>query len=297
MKTIEYTLTSFFKRTLLPTVFFVLMVPIFATVAASDILSFDLLKQRLIQEGFDADHIDKIYDNPRVFFEVDGVSRYFKHVESRVNYEQFLTKRSIKKAKNYMEKFNTELNQTEKIFGVDKEIITAILLVETHLGSYLGKKSIINTLSTLAALSDADLRETFWNKIPPDRRFTKFEYEKKAREKSSWAYSELKAFLTYSQKEGFDPAETKGSFAGAMGIAQFMPSNILTLAIDGDKDGRIDLFSHPDAIMSIGNYLKHHHYRMGMDREKAFRVLLSYNYSKPYADTLLEISDRLKNNN
>jgi membrane-bound lytic murein transglycosylase B len=193
-----------------------------------------------------------------------------------------------------MKKFHKELNQTEHALGVEKEIITAILLVETQLGSYLGNKSIINTLSTLAALSDEDFRETFWEKMSSPEKYEKQEYEKKAREKSTWAFKELKAYLSYCEKEGLNPTEIKGSFSGAMGIAQFMPSNILKLAVDGNNDGHIDLFNNADAIMSIANFLNYHKWHKGMKHENAYRVLLSYNYSKPYAETLLKIADRLK---
>ena len=80
-----------------------------------------------------------------------------------------------------------------------------------------------------------------------------------------------------------------------MGIAQFMPSNVLSLAQDGNNDGRIDLFDHADAIMSVASYLSHYGWRPGIDHKAAYRVLLRYNYSKPYANTVLKIADLLKN--
>lgn len=66
-----------------------------------------------------------------------------------------------------------------------------------------------------------------------------------------------------------NPADIKGSYAGALGIAQFMPSNALSLAKDGDMDGKIDLFDHPDAIHSIANYLKQHGWKLGLTRRRA----------------------------
>ena len=59
----------------------------------------------------------------------------------------------------------------------------------------------------------------------------------KAPKKAKWAYAELKAFIKYVEREGLDPSSINGSYAGAMGIAQFMPSNALTLAKDGNQDG------------------------------------------------------------
>ena len=100
--------------------------------------------------------------------------------------------------------------------------------------------------------------------------------------------------LVPSEVEGVDPVGINGSYAGAMGIAQFMPSNIITLAQDGNQDGRIDLFTHDDAIASIANYLKHYGWYPGIDGEKAYKVLYRYNHSKYYVDTLLKIAGLLK---
>ncbi|MEE8397983.1 MAG: lytic murein transglycosylase [Desulfobacterales bacterium] len=257
-------------------------------------LSFNDLRGRLVRDGFDANRVDKVYSRPQVVFEIEDAARFFMHNESKLNYGQFLSEQSIRSAKGYMETFKKELEKTEKALGVEKEIITAIILVETRLGVLLGNTSTLNILSTMAALSDDRLRALFWAEIPPSKRFSKKAYEEKATRKADWAYTELKAFLSVSGKENFDPVSIKGSYAGAMGIAQFMPSNILKLARDGNRDGRIDLFDHADAIMSIANYLKHYRWHKGIDKKKAYRVLLSYNHSRPYAETLLAIAERLK---
>jgi membrane-bound lytic murein transglycosylase B len=73
-------------------------------------------------------------------------------------------------------------------------------------------------------------------------------FEKKADQKASWAYRELKAFLTYTEKEGMDPTTIKGSYAGAMGISQFMPSNIAPYGKDGNADGASTCLSMPTPL-------------------------------------------------
>jgi membrane-bound lytic murein transglycosylase B len=94
--------------------------------------------------------------------------------------------------------------------------------------------------------------------------------------------------------ENVDPVAIKGSYAGAMGISQFMPSNIPELAKDGNNDGSIDLFNHADAIASIAFYLKHHGWKPGISRQKAEKVVHHYNHSERYVDTVLKISKLLK---
>jgi membrane-bound lytic murein transglycosylase B len=188
-----------------------------------------------------------------------------------------------------MKEHQEALDAAQKTYGVDKEVITAIILVETKLGTYVGKKSVINTLATLAAMADDKPREIIWANLPDnDRRMSRKKFEKKADQKASWAYRELKAFLSYTEKEGMDPTTIKGSYAGAMGISQFMPSNIAPYGKDGNADGRVDLFVHADAIASVASYLKNYGWKPGISREEAFKVVYHYNHSKYYVNTILD---------
>jgi membrane-bound lytic murein transglycosylase B len=267
---------------------------VIAANTGENILDFGILQKRLVADGFDPDMIRELYARPQVRFDTKGISTFFTYRESKLNYGQFKDSHNIRKAKKYIETHEASLARAEDRYGVDRYVITAIILVETRLGTYTGERSIFNTLSTMAALDDPAVRESFWNQIPKSNRFSKEKYNKKAATKSKWAYGELKAFLKHTEIERLDPNTVNGSFAGAMGIAQFMPSNILMLAEDGNGDGRIDLFDHEDAIASVANYLKHHGWRPGLDREKAYRVILRYNYSKYYANTILDVASLLK---
>ena len=212
---------------------------------------FQALQKKLIKDGFNSEKITRLYSRPQVFFETDGVTILFTYSEAKVNYDQFANKWSIDKAKKYMLQHREELNRVEKAYGVDSRVITAILLVESGLGKNVGKRSALNSLSTLASLMYADVRRTFYNEIPAAKRPPQKKFEKTAKRKSKWAYGELKALLKYAHQEGFDPAQISGSFAGAMGYAQFMPSSILAYGKDGNDDGSIDLLTHPDSMASI----------------------------------------------
>ena len=262
--------------------------------AANGADKFSSLVDRLAEEGFDRDRLERIYADEKVYFDPEGVSLFFVHSESSLDYDQFVTDRSVSKAKEYMEEHKAKLDRAEDKYGVDKTIITAILLVETRLGTYLGNRMVLNTLSTMAALQEEELKEELWEATSASRRLTRKAFEKKAGEKSKWAYEELKALLKYSARENMDAAELTGSYAGAMGISQFMPSNALRLATDGNDDGRINLFQHADAIASIANYLKHYGWKPSISRKQAHKILYKYNHSNYYVDTLLKISDRLK---
>ena len=271
-----------------------LTTPAAADTPAERNVEFKQLIERLVQDGFDRQYIETLFQNETIFFNPEGVSLFFIHSESSLDYGQFTSKKSIKQAADYMAEHKDALDRAQETFGVDKTIITAILLVETRLGSYLGRRTVFNTLSTMATLTDTTLRERIWAVIPDKKKPKKATFEKKVKFRSEWGYKELKALIKYTRKEGIAPDTIKGSYAGAMGISQFMPSNALTLARDGNNDGKIDLFNHSDAIFSVANYLKHHGWKPGIARQKQHKVLFQYNHSNYYVDTLLKISDKLK---
>ncbi|MFO7554617.1 MAG: lytic murein transglycosylase [Desulfobacterales bacterium] len=262
--------------------------------AGQDDRYFGSLTNRLVKDGFDKDRIDRIYDRSEVFFETKGISRFLDHREAALNYDQFTSEKSIRNALNYMKQHEKTLESIEKEYGVDKEVITAIILVETRLGTLLGRPLVLNTLSSMAALEDPDVRDRFWDEVSKSTQSTRIEFEKWVKRKSAWAYNELKAFLKYTDSENLDPATIPGSYSGAMGIAQFMPSNILLFAKDGDNNGSANIFDHADAISSIANYLKHYGWYPGIDEKGAYKVIYHYNHSRQYVGTVLNVSALLK---
>jgi membrane-bound lytic murein transglycosylase B len=255
---------------------------------------FKELQGRLIKDGFDPQLIKTIYADEKVFFESKGVSLYFLHNEASLDYKKMTKKTWIREGRAYMREQASAMDKAQKQFGVDPKVITAIILVETKFGRYVGTRSIINTLSTMASLTEASSREYLWGKLPKERRYERNRYDQKADKKSEWAYKELKAFITYTSQHQIDPISVKGSYAGALGIAQFMPSNILAYGKDGNGDGRIDLFEDADAIISIASYLKHYGWKPGLDGKAAYKVVYHYNHSKYYVDTILEIAQLLE---
>lgn len=263
--------------------------------AEKKIEPFDHLRRNLARDGFDQRQLNHYYGRPGVAFEEETVSRYFQHQEATLNYDQFLTWTSLRKARHYLKEQRQWLDQAAAEYQVAGEIITAILLVETKLGTYTGRASTFNVLSSMAALADADVRDRLWQSLSANSQMTREDYLKKAARKSQWAYSELTAFLTYLEREHIaDPMTIRGSYAGAVGISQFMPSNILKLGVDGDRDGRIDLFTHADAILSVANYLRHHGWKSGLSDAQARKVLFAYNHSTYYVDILMRVLDRLR---
>jgi membrane-bound lytic murein transglycosylase B len=137
------------------------------------------------------------------------------------------------------------LQRAEQEFGVPAEIIVGIIGVETIYGRQMGNFRVIDALATLAF------------NFPPAH--------PRAAERSAYFRGELEQFLTTEQRLGADPLEPRGSFAGAMGMTQFMPSSWSKWALDYDGDSKVDLAgSAADAIGSVANYFRGFGWKPGL---------------------------------
>ena len=137
------------------------------------------------------------------------------------------------------------LERAERETGVPASVIVGILGVETIYGKHMGKYRVLDALATLAFDFPAS--------------------HPKAPARAAYFLQELESFLVWCQATGRDPLAVRGSYAGAMGMAQFMPSSWQKYAVDFDADGRVDLFDNSkDAIGSIANYLAAFGWKAGM---------------------------------
>lgn len=149
---------------------------------------------------------------------------------------KFLTESHIAKGAAFWHRHAAALERAHARFGVPPEYVLGIMGVETIYGSNVGKDRVLDALATLA-----------------------FDYPRRA----EYFTDELKSFLLMTRAERMDPATPRGSFAGAMGLGQFMPSSFLEWAVDFDEDGRKDLWAPVDAIGSVANYFARHGWQSG----------------------------------
>ena len=246
----------------------------------------------LIEDGEDETTIRSIFARREVQFNPKVMPRKLSHKESKLDYSKFLRPERLSRARAFLDTHREILTRIEGEYGVPKEIKVAILLVETDLGRYLGPDRAFNILASMAAATDIDSVKPW---LPPELLVSteRERVEKKLKDKSQWAYEELRALLIYSGQNKLDPLEIKGSIFGAIGLCQFMPSNALRFGIDQDHDGKVDLFSKPDAIASMANYIRNYGWKDNLSRNEQEAVILRYNYSRPYAMTVLDVAERL----
>lgn len=205
-------------------------------------------------------------------------------------YDGFVTEENALKCQTFIKNNEKYFAQAEKQYSVPKEVLSALIYVETQHGQYLGKFQALPILASMAASTDLamlpDYAETL-HLTPKQKKWM----QKKIREKADWAYTELKALLHYSLQNNIDVSTIPSSVYGAIGYGQFMPSNIARYGIDGNKDGKTDPFNLQDAIPSIANFLhKQGWTQKDLPFAKQVKILKRYNNSTAYAHTILALA-------
>jgi membrane-bound lytic murein transglycosylase B len=187
---------------------------------------------------------------------------------------------------DFMKRYAPELRDIHKKHGVPPEYIIGLLLVETGLGTDLGNHSAFRALACMANTGSVQSLSGHGN--TRQARYARGRgIAGTLKEKSNWAYGELKALIAHGEKTGLDVTSIPGSIYGAIGICQFMPSNVAPLGIDGDKDGRVDMFSVVDAMYSVANYLEANGWRQAKNDSLRRAVFRSYNNDASYAAGVL----------
>lgn len=251
---------------------------------------------RLSEDGFEREFLSNIFMDSRAEPDPDRMSLYLGSTETVDIYEKFLTPESISLARNFLRQNLKLLKKAEKQFHVDKEVVVAILLVESRFGENIGKYRVIPTLASMAIMdSPENLSKIYAVLRELDSELSYESLEALAKRRAEWAYQELRCFLRIIRHEPIDPLEIYGSYAGALGMAQFIPSSYLNYALSQKGLGNW-LLSKEESIFSIGNYLKSHGWKRGLSMEKKRKVLWTYNHSHPYVETILKIAQKIKSN-
>jgi membrane-bound lytic murein transglycosylase B len=200
-------------------------------------------------EGFDAGALQRLFAQARYQPKViAAISRPVVSPPKWYEYApRFLDPARVDAGLVYWHEHAAALSRAEDEFGPPQEVIVAILGVETYYGRNLGSYPVFDTLTTLA-----------------------FDYPRRA----EFFKSELKEFLLWTREQGISPLVPEGSYAGAIGPAQFMPGSIRAYGLDFNDDGGIDLaHDADDAIGSIAHYLSRQGWVRGQPVMEAARIV------------------------
>jgi membrane-bound lytic murein transglycosylase B len=203
-------------------------------IAARRDLDLDWVRQAIAQARYQP-QVAKLIQPPPV-----GTAKNWRAYRSR-----FIDPIRIRAGVKFWQDNRETLSRAEIDTGVPAEIIVGIIGVETIYGQQMGTYRVIDALATLAFDFPAN--------------------HPRALERSEFFKTELEQFLSLTNRTNVDPMTPRGSYAGAMGMAQFMPSSWVKYAIDFDGDSKIDLLNSPaDVIGSVANYFKSFNWQRGM---------------------------------
>lgn len=223
-------------------------------------------KEEAIQQGISPSTLDKAFADTQPLPRVIELDR--KQPETTLTLEEYLDKvvsnERIEKGHEMFSRHQEMLKRIGGKYGVEPEFIAALWGVETNYGSNTGSYSTIDALATLA-------------------------YDGR---RSAFFRDELLKTLKISESDHIAPRAIKGSWAGAMGQCQFMPSSFLNFAVDENGDGKRDIWNtETDIFASIANYLAKSGWREGEDNTK---VLLRWNRSTYFATAVKELAEQLR---
>ncbi len=205
------------------------------------------------EHGFDRAYVQGLMNNAeRKQSILDAIARPAEKVLTWGEYRDiFVTDRSTRQGIEFMQEHSDTLARAEKEFGVPAEIISAVIGVETRYGRNKGGYRVLDALATLG-----------------------FDYEPR----SQFFSKQLEEYLLLVKEQRFDALQVKGSYAGAMGFGQFIPSSYRHYAIDFDGDGVADIVNNPvDAIGSVANYFRAHGWKPGELVTTTAQVSSKYN--------------------
>ena len=229
-----------------------------STLIADDFNNWKIkFKKRAINEGISKSTVNNLIDNSEFLPDVIKYDRY--QPEFYEDTKTYISKRTsskkVKLGKIILNKENNIINKVSSEYKVDKNLLLALMGIETNFGNYLGKMDIV---SSLATLSYDQRRSEFFTK-------------------------ELITLLKLVDAKIIDPSTLFGSWAGAFGNFQFMPSTIKNHAIDYNKDGSIDLKNIEDSFASAANYLSN----LGWNDNTPcfYRINLNENIPDKYLNT------------
>ncbi|MEN6620484.1 MAG: lytic murein transglycosylase [Smithella sp.] len=257
----------------------------------------NFLEEQLVAEGIDRAQAHSITNDSRLSIRSDlAILNLFcsspRGTGQKTHVE--ISPRQIEQGRAFMKVHAASLATIKKRFGTSPQIITAILLIESRLGTYPMTFKVANAYASLALLLKPEylkeLQTLYANKYPQINDEATIV---RARRKANWAVYELAYLVQLANYLKIDPFTISGSFAGALGPAQFLPSSFWLFGIDSNGDGIASPFNLEEAMFSSGHYLQIFGWAENAPIDQKRKAVWFYNHSQVYVNTVMMIYDKL----
>lgn len=248
------------------------------------------LREREVQER----DIVQIYQNPKMP-KFSPIPFALAPREKPEIYRNFAKPTFSLLGANFARENSEMFDSIEQQLKVPREVVSAILVIESGVGKNTGNELVVYRLSRLASVCDPNnLRFNYTVQKKKDGSVTFAAVKERCRYLETTFLPEIPAVIEIGKRNNISPLKIRGSSAGAFGLPQFLPSAFLRFGVDGDRNGFVSLHHPSDAAWSAANYLSSYGYRDDIPVEDKRAVIWRYNKSDAYIDTVLSVSDRIR---
>lgn len=232
------------------------------------------IKSDALKKGIPESFLNETFSHSSIKIHNKILDRFAKPYEKKswTDYRKlFVTDSRIQNGSEFYAQHKKNLNAVAIQISMDPFLILSIVGVESHYGRHRGQFTVFNALYTQIA------------KMP---------------RRKKWATKEMIAYLEYCYADSIPPHSIKGSYAGAFGYGQFIPSSFNAFAADGNGDGVRQPYAWADVFASVGNYLVKNGYPVSnnADTKQVYKSVYAYNHADNYVKAVLELRDELKKN-
>ncbi|MBK7185099.1 MAG: lytic murein transglycosylase [Ignavibacteria bacterium] len=249
------------------------------------------------QHGVDSTFVASLLRTPQTAFNDRFVRINVTNYAQKTDYSHNYNDLGVRKVREFVDKHDSILTLVDSVYSVPPEVIASLLWVESKHGTVLGKYHVASVYLSVLLSCEPEFLEQNTASVMSSMGLdsTKLDsvqmvVERKAVKKVAWAADQLKALAEIDKRGTLNPYTLQGSWAGAFGMTQFLPSSYLSWAVDGDKNGAIDLNDLDDAIFSVANYLKTNGWGRSTTQQRA--AVFHYNNSQAYVDAVLTLAQR-----
>ena len=243
----------------------------FSLFRISDDPVLSIIRSDAMKIGIPETYLNEAFSHSKIEIHDSILDRFARPYEKKTwdEYRKlFVTKNRINEGAKFFKSHSNVLTEISKELKVDPFLILSIIGVESNFGRHKGKFTVFNALYTQIS------------KMP---------------RRSKWAQKELVAYLSYCYTDNIPPHSIVGSYAGAFGYGQFIPTSFKNYAKDGNGDGIRQPFVWADVFASIANYLVKNGYPVNnqSDAKKVYKSVYAYNHADNYVKAILELREEL----